>query len=52
MCFIAALLIVCSVFETGANALVSWLLGVALIGFRIGCRSHKRENERRINGRR
>lgn len=52
MYFIAALFIVCSLFETGAKSLVSWLIGVALIGFRLGCRAHEREIERRTNGRR
>lgn len=43
MCFIAGIFIVCSLFESGAKALVSWLIGVALVGFKIGCRYHERE---------
>lgn len=50
MYFIAGIFIVCSLFESGAEALVSWLIGVALVGFKIGCRHHEREVNRRIGG--
>lgn len=52
MYFIAALFIVCSLFMSGGDAVAMWSLAVALVGFRLGCRAHEREIERRNNGRR
>ena len=51
MYFIAAFFIVCSFFETGAQSLVPWLIGVALIGFKLGCRAHEREMRKRMGRR-
>lgn len=52
MYFIAALLIFISLANSGAPALASWLAGIALIGFKLGCRSYEKEIDKRIGGER